>query len=148
MANGLTIEFKGLKELEKKFGTLDDKMERNIVKELNAGALLVRASAVKSIRRLTGSRVETRYSAQGKPRTVRVSNRGDAPNNDTGMLVRLIRISKAKTARGRAVAKVISGADYSRDLEEGKNRPFMKPALEANEKRIKRRIAKAMGKSL
>jgi len=107
---------------------------------INRGAREVRNTAMKSINQMSRGRVYGKH---------RASRAGDAPNKDTGNLIRNIRVS---TGRGNALkgyyATVEAVTPYAVALEKGtknmKPRPFMKPALKKNQKLINDLVRKAI----
>lgn len=140
----ITVQIEGINKLKNKWAKLDDVVAVEVAKQVNAGALSVQAHFVKNVRQLTGSRTVTRYEPT---REVRVSNRGQYPNSDRGNLVFRTKLEKARRTVGGVIAKVVSGASYSVELEKS-GRKSLKDSLKAKEKHIKDRIQKALGRAI
>jgi len=150
-----TIEVKGIKALEERLGNLTPEVAVAVRKQINAGAMLIRNSAIKSIKRKTGAREVTRYFGSGRKRTVKVSAPNTAPNDDTGNLRKHIIISKGENIITKGYTALIrSTAKYAKALEFGVpkrnlvKRPYMKPALKGNALKISNNIKKAALKAL
>lgn len=75
---------------------------------------------------------------------------GNAPAVDTGTLRRSITFEVEETENGASgkVGTILKNPAYGRDLEYGTSktqpRPWLKPALEANEENIKKNIVEAI----
>jgi len=108
------------------------------VEELKIGALEIQGTAKKSIQKHSAGKRYGNHTAS-KP--------GDAPNTDTGRLVQSI-----QTDMQGLVASVGTNLTYGKYLEYGtKNiepRPWLQPALDANENRIEANFIKAIRKAL
>lgn len=109
--------------------------ENEVERIIDAGANLVRNTAVKSIQQ---------HQSQGATYgSHTASTAGNPPNSDTGFLASNIFIDKDTDGKG---ASVESRADYSNALEFGTRkmaaRPFMQPALEENRRKIIQMYAK------
>lgn len=156
------IETEGFKEVLARFSVLPNEVGVGIRKAVNQGVLMVQADAARSIERISGGKVYKRGKStkgRGKRRTgartaIHVASKpGDAPNKDTGNLIRNIRVSKTKgnTRKGYS-ATVKAVTPYAYDLEYGtskmKPRPFMRPALAKNKKKIESLIINAVRAAL
>ena len=156
------IEAKGLKDLMAKFTLLPNEVGVGIREAVNQGVLMVQASAARSIERISGGRVYVRKPAEkgkrgygkGSKTEIHIASKpGHAPNKDTGDLIRNIRVSKTKgNARRGYSATVKAITPYARALEYGtskmKRRPFMRPALIKNKKKIEALIRNAVRSAL
>ena len=142
----ISIELKGREELEAHFGEIETGTPIAMRKAINAAALMVKASAVKLVKTKSPGKTETRYDPKRKHV---VSRGGDAPNTDRGNLIRNIIVSSGVSiATKKYEALVRSQAPYSKSLEFGtkdmKKRPFMKPALDKNRKKIFAMVKQAL----
>ena len=144
----ISLTVQGLDALEGRFNDIPKDMAKEIRKAVNQSVLMVKATAVRSIRDLSPGRT---YRLENR---VHVASRaGDAPNTDTGNLIRNIRVS---TAEGNLLkgysAEVKAITPYAMRLEYGqgkvKARPFMRPALNKNKAKIRQLITKAVKKSI
>ena len=124
----------GLKKIiQKRF---DDNTEKHIKRRLETASLLVEGTAKENIQRraMTG----TVYKRRGV--THQASAKGEYPATDTGFLVANIGHTTVKHEGTKYVAKVFSGAPYSKFLEFGTRkmgeRPFLQPSLERNAEKI------------
>jgi hypothetical protein len=87
-------------------------------------ALKVQSDSVSAIRKPSKGKTYTRKTVKHT-----ASKPGDAPNTDTGRLIGDIRVAHTK---GSAEARVGTDLDYGAILELEKDRPWLKPALDAN----------------
>ena len=144
----ISLSVQGLDALADRFGDIPKDMAKEVRKAVNKSALLVKADAIRSVRRHSAGRTYKRGT-----RTHVASRPGDAPNTDTGNLIRNIRVSTAKgnMLKGYS-AEVRAITPYAMRLEYGKGdlkaRPFMQPALDKNKKKIIKLISKAVDKSI
>lgn len=117
-----------------------------------AGGRIVQGRAIKSIQSLSSGETVKRYKKGRAPKTLTVSRPGDAPNTDTGTLVRSITVK----AEGNVVF-VGTKVKYGRHLEFGTKgitglhtgkglsaRPWLHPALEASRKDIRNIFKKVL----
>jgi HK97 gp10 family phage protein len=125
----------GIEEVQANLQKLSDKYGRAVVDAGNKAAMLIRTSAIKSIQSKSSGSEATRYRLGGNSYQHTVSAAGDAPNTDTGALVRSIQIETKPDA-----IFVGSSIEYSAALEFGTKRmqarPWLIPALESNRKKI------------
>jgi HK97 gp10 family phage protein len=134
---------KGLDELKSNFKKLSEKYGKAVTRETVKGAELVKATAIKSIQTRSSGQDVIRYRNGGGSYNHVASKVGDAPNTDTGALVRSINVEIRPDA-----TYVGTTLEYAPWLEFGtKNmgeRPFLNPALEQNKKQITSMISNAM----
>jgi HK97 gp10 family phage protein len=126
--NGVTVSWKGLDRLERKFMDLPDRVEEGTLEGLEALGLMVQNSAREKV--LKGPKTGRLYKKSGSV-AHRASAPGEAPASDTGTLVRSI-VSEVQRV---ALEVIISaGTAYAKMLEYGTRkmsaRPFMLPALD------------------
>jgi len=126
---------------------------KEVGKAIFKSGRLVQSAAVQSIQKPQGvGQWVTRYHAGQQPYEHLASAPGQAPNTDTGELVRGIQVE-------RQGADVIVGVESSQDqkalaLEFGNEdgtlapRPFLFPALEKNRQRIDDLIREAIAKQI
>ena len=128
----------------KKLGANADKA---IAQGVYMTAQQVRNAAVASIQAQSSGDTVTRYSQGGNEYTHVASAPGDAPNTDTGTLVRSIAVEPAAPAVEMFVG---SGIDYALWLETGttkmRPRPWLMPAIDANRANLNANIAKAVNR--
>ena len=145
-----------------KFDELHRDMAVGIREAVNQGVLMVQADVQRSIVEISGGKVYIRKPAKkgkrgygkGSKTEIHIASKpGDAPNDDSGNLKRNIRASKTKgnTRKGYS-ATVKAVTPYAYDLEYGtskmKPRPFMRPALAKNRKKIESLIINAVRAAL
>lgn len=118
----------------KQFGGNAEQAEKRAV-FLTANA--IKNSAVKSINAQSFGSYVTRYSQGGKPYSHIAAKAGSAPNTDTGNLVKSISVEPLQPAKTMYVGV---NADYGTWLEFGTRqmqpRPFLGPAMDANESEL------------
>lgn len=140
---------KGDKELLKKLQGLPIDIEQAIGEALNATANQVRTTAIKSIQAKSSGETVTRYSQGGKKYSHTASKVGDAPNTDTGALVRSIAVEPART---KLEAYVGTTLEYGKFLEMGTRkmgeRPWLYPALNANIKNLQTNVVNAVQRQI
>ena len=133
----------GEDELIRKMQSLGADMEKALERGIVQTANQVRNSAIKSIQNQTVGTYVTRYSQGGKAYQHVAAKDGDAPNTDTGGLVRSISVEHTS---GNQVAFVGSGLDYAKYLELGTKKmgakPWLMPALNVNLKNLETNIIK------
>ena len=136
----------GVQELLERFQELEKNVKKNKARALFQGAQMVRADAAKSIRTVSHGERVTRTRASGKKYKHTASKEGEAPNTDTGALVRSIAVEVLTDD-----VYVGSTVNYAPDLEFGTRytepRPWLNPALERNKKKIVDLIDKAVRES-
>ena len=174
----IELKIQGLDALNKKLSGITKEASIDIRKAVNAGALMVRTTAKALIRkpsygRVYGGKVSFRRVTRRQERAGRTrgtarsqkihiaSKPGDAPNTDTGNLIRNIRVSSGKgTARRGYYATVKVTTPYAMRMEYGgshiagngrtiqnRPRPFMRPALAANKDKIEDMVMAAIRKA-
>lgn len=133
MSKQATVE--GLAEMRKSIAALSADIGPHLTKAAVKGARLVQTTVIKSIKTQSTGETVTRYHAGQAPYDHIASKPGDAPNTDTGELIRGIQIEITPDA-------VFVGVEASQDekamgLEFGTldgrlaARPFLFPAFEA-----------------
>lgn len=133
----MRIEIDGIEELAAELRRIADRTSKRIARAGAQGAQLVRSSAVRSIQTQSPGRLVTRTRAGGQERTVTAAAAGNAPNSDTGTLVRSIQIDRRKNSYFVGTA-----LDYGARLEA--THPWLMPAFEANLPAIKQLFADAV----
>lgn len=100
-----------------------------------------RSAYIDAVQTPSPGRQDVRYSPR---RVVTVSNPGEAPNADTGLLVN----STGVTSERRNQAETYASAAYADALEFGTHkmapRPAMKPAFDETKERVMQDIATAL----
>ena len=114
-----------LKRVLKKLRRFGVDTNRAIDQTIRLTALKVQSTAVNSMRTPSEGRQYIRGTVKHT-----ASREGDAPNVDTGRLVGSVRIEHQQ---GSQVAYVGTDLDYGAYLELLKDRPWLTPALQANE---------------
>lgn len=136
-------EIKGMDKLEKNFARLSKKYGEEVAKATVTGAQLVRSSAVKSIQATSSGAPVTRYRNGGGSYSHTASKPGDAPNTDTGALVKSVQVDVRREG-----VYVGSSLKYAPMLEFGtskmRERPWLNPALEGNRRQIQSLIKNAV----
>ena len=137
------VKIQGIESVEKNFKALSKRYSKNVAKALVQGGELVRGEAIKSIQNTSPGDQVTRSREGGATYDHTASSPGDAPNTDTGDLVKSIQLDVQKKR-----VLVGSGLAYAKFLEFGTRvmapRPWLVPALEKNRKKIKKLIASAL----
>ncbi len=138
MSKQATVE--GLAAMRANIGKLSAEIGPNLTKAAVKGARLVQTRVIKSIKAQSqGEEVERHHPGQ-QPYSHIASKPGDAPNTDTGELIRGIQVEILPAA-------VLVGVEASQDLkamalEFGRSdgsmaaRPFLFPAFEASKPEI------------
>ena len=139
----MAVKVKGLDQLEAKFTKLPNETRAELRKELNSVTFSINGYIIKKLRNITGSKTVTRYEPT---RTVRVSSKGQYPNSDRGNLRKRLMVGKAKDTRRGVRAEIISGAEYSAELDA--TRPFLYRAVKEKEKYIETRMRAAIKRSI
>lgn len=134
----------GDKELMKALKKLGAGATKALRQGINATAQQVRNTAVKSIQQVSQGETVTRYSQGGNAYNHTASVAGEAPNTDTGALVKSVAVEQPSDT----TAFVGSGLEYAPYLEFGttkmKPRPWLQPALDANISNLNANITKAV----
>jgi len=112
-------------------------------------AHMVRSTAIKSIQEQSQGRTVRKTTQGGTPISHTVSAEGDAPNTDTGALVKSVAVEHTKGSR---VAEVGSDLDYAAHLEFGTvnmaARPFLEPARQAHKRDLEPAINRAVTRQI
>jgi hypothetical protein len=114
-----------IEDLLKKFDEISGDLTKALDDAVGVTALRVLSSAAQSMREPSQGQAYKRGE-----KTHIASAEGDAPNVDTGDLIRSIRVEHK---RGSGVAAVGTSIDYGAILELLKGRPWLKPALDSEE---------------
>ena len=139
-----SIRIEGLDETLKAFDRLGTAGKREGRKAVRASLEKVRGDAIKSIQRGTKSgRIYNRGPGSNLSPTHQASAPGQAPATDTGALVSSIQVSQ-QGLNGQVGTKL----EYGFFLEYGTlfmaERPFLRPALAANQQYIINQFAKGL----
>ena len=139
----------GADKIAQKLSVLGVNLDRVIQESVYGVAQNVRSYAVRSIATPSIGATVTRYTAAGNPYDHIASKGGDAPNTDTGTLVRSIAIEPQRPANSIGVG---SAVEYAKFLEFGTvkmvERPFLMPALDAQRSTMKQEIEKAINRQI
>lgn len=131
------IKVQETEQIERNMAMLSELYSAEVAKAAVAGGQLVRGTAIKSIRNQSYGRTVNKTRAGGGTYQHVVSNKGEAPNTDTGRLISSIQMEV--TPRDVFVG---TGLKYGKFLEFGTSkmaaRPWLNPALESNRKKIKK----------
>lgn len=143
----------GLNRLLKKLDKVDDEMLAAAQKGYLRAAVDIKSDIVRSIQERSSGAPYTRYK-NGKSRTGVASLPGDAPNTDTGQLVKSIFFEK----RGKDIVvgsnntAVEDGVHYGAVLELSTNpkmkRPWLAPAISKNRENLKKKVKQEIKKAL
>ena len=135
----MSIQVKGiqnvLKNLSKKASDINKATDRGVV----ATASEIQREAILSI----SSRPSMGESYKRGSKTHVASKPGDAPNTDTGTLVKSIAISHIK---GSKIAYVFTDLDYGAYLELVMDRPWLYPAMIAKQDELQPNIRAELAK--
>lgn len=138
----MKIEIEGLDEVLQGLNKLGETGQREARRAVQATAQKVRSDAIESISRERS--IGREYELYSPRRTHVASAPGDAPNTDTGALVRSI---KAVNLSGPA-AKVGTPQDYGWFLEFGTRqmapRPWLIPAAQKNRRFLVDKLREAI----
>lgn len=148
MGENIKIEVEGLHKLTLRFDNIDKEGRKRVARAINVNAMEFQREGRKQITKRTG-----RYRKYKRGRKTHYSSMpGAYPNSDTGNLRKNIRVT-SRANMTRQAAEVLSGAKYSRALEEGhknrgggrtKARPFMSTMLRKKNKVFVARIKQAI----
>jgi len=114
--------------LNKFMKNYSDSMKEVLSQALFVTAQEVRSRAIKSIQNISPGNVVERYGQGGKKYSHVAAKKGEAPNNDTGTLVKSIAAEKVNDKKYIVIAG--SNLDYVKFLEFG-GWPFLFPAVES-----------------
>lgn len=142
------FEITGMAQFEARLDRITKSAAVEVRKAIGESANRVRDTARGSIKKISIGKPYVRYSGSGKRKGI-ASKKGEAPNNDLGNLWDNIRVSPGASNFGKGYYVLVrSIAPYSKHLEEKLKRPFMKPALEKNQKKIRQLLKSAINGSL
>ena len=149
MPSFINLKIQGHEELKQKYLQGSIAIEKAMKSDLSEIGRVLKKHVTTHIRKISGSKRQTRYNPK---RTVTVSNPNSYPNHDLGGLIRSIRAFVTKSGTGRHVLSFQANAPYALDLEFGtrnmRKRPFMRPTLQANRKKISAIITKGVKNAL
>jgi HK97 gp10 family phage protein len=147
--SSISVNIKGHEELERKYKQIAIRLGQVNKDSLSDVAKLLKTDVIKSIKKKSYGGTDVRYNPQ---RTVTVSAKGKAPNHDLGGLVRGIRSRVVRGKKGVYNVEFKSTAPYALDLEFGtkkmRARPYMRPTLKRNRKKIKAMLAQGVRRAL
>ena len=136
----VTMELQGADDIVRELGKLQKQFGKEIADARVTTGNLVAGDARKSVQRTSqGNRVLRYHAGRSTPKTHTASRPGDAPNTDTGQLVKAITVviksDFVYVGVGRGGVR-----DYASWLEFGTKhmapRPFMEPALLGRQKTL------------
>lgn len=129
------MSVKGVDETIKNLDILRDKFGDGVGDSLLAGGEVIRGKSIKSIQTLSAGKSVTRYTNSGNPKKHVAAAENQAPNTDTGRLVKSIAVETRQDG-----VYVGSSLKYAKWLELGTSkmgaRPWLLPAKLASEKKI------------
>lgn len=140
----MTVTVEGVSQTQKNLLKTNELLNGAITRSVKLVSEEVKREAVFRIRETSFGKVVTKYD-EGGPYTHVVSLPGEAPNNDTGNLVRSIRTT---FAAGGLVGFVYTDVDYGFYLETVLNRPWLNPALQAKQPLLRSVLTKNMGEAI
>lgn len=151
--SSISVHVRGHENLKKKYYATAIRLGQVNKAVLSDVAKLLKTDVIKSIKKKSYGGTDVRYNPQ---RTVTVSVKGKAPNHDLGGLVRGIRSRVVKGRKGVYNVEFKSTAPYALDLEFGTRamggkkgaRPYMRPTLKRNRKKIKAMLAQGVRRAL
>lgn len=139
----------GDKELMRKINRLSVDLGKATAEATYATAQQVRTAAIKSIQKVSGGEVVTRIGQAGKPYQHTASKPGNAPNTDTGALVKSIQVQPLRPDRTMYVG---TSLEYGKYLEFGtltmEARPWLLPATEATEDDFRKNLERALDRQI
>jgi HK97 gp10 family phage protein len=147
----MTVAIVGSRALALAMNGLQKDLGKNTADALVAGAQLVRTAAIKSIQQQSPGEAVIRYRNGGSPIEHRASLPGDAPNTDTGTLVKsvVVEVNTAGVFVGVIRDKV---RDYATFLEFGtskmKARPWLLPARDKSAAQVRKLLEDAIEKTI
>lgn len=138
----MSVKITGTAQLKTKLDKLGDDMLLAVDGGVFATAQAIRKVAISSIQERSPGRNVIRYSQAGNAYNHVAASAGQAPNTDTGVLVRSVAVEKV----GNAHYEIGSNIDYSEWLELGTTnmlpRPWLFPALEEKKNTLRPNIHK------
>jgi HK97 gp10 family phage protein len=136
----------GVNDVINNLNKLRDEVGEEMADSLYAAGEVVRGSAIRSIQEVSAGSQVTRYRNGGNSYQHTASKPGDAPNTDSGDLVKSIAVEAKLDG-----VYVGSNLDYAAHLEFGTSnmapRPWLLPAKLKSHKKIVQLIAKGIKKS-
>ena len=143
------IKVSGIPQTLKALESIGVDVERAIKNGVFVTAQGVRNTAIKSIQAQSQGRQVTRYSQGGREYAHTASAPGDAPNTDTGALVKSIAVEPQQPELEMFIG---SGLEYAPYLEYGTKRmqprPWLQPALDINKATLTDNITKQIQKAI
>lgn len=134
------------RKLDGRFKKLTPQIEAEMIKATREAVFLIHSTAIKSIQQNSSGDRQTRYKPK---RTVRASKPGDAPNTDTGRLVKSVDFNFEN--RG-LVGEVGTNLKYGKHLEFGTKtmapRPWLSTAVKSVEGKLSRIFKKQFRNSV
>lgn len=125
----------GVNETVSNLNALRDKFGAAIGDSLYAGGEVIRGEAIKSIQAVSAGKKTVRYTQSGNKKNHIAAAEGNAPNTDTGELVKRIAVEVASDG-----VYVGTSLKYGKWLELGTSkmgaRPWLLPAKLRSEKKI------------
>jgi len=123
------VKVRGAELLQKALNSFALNLDKAVDDAVRITAIKVNQTAITNIKTVShGGKFVTR-TKDGK--THEISAPGEAPNSDNGDLIRSVTFSHTK---GSKIALVGTNLDYGAILETEKNRPWLEPAKESEEK--------------
>jgi hypothetical protein len=141
----MTVKITGLKEIQQKLNEFVFDMDKAVDDAVRITAFAVQGEAVKLIKEPSVGTYVTRYTASGNPKRHLASKAGDAPNSDTGDLIKRIDVTVFK---GEQLAYVFTDLDYGFYLETVLDRPFLEPAKESKKADFSKFVTVAIDKQI
>jgi HK97 gp10 family phage protein len=139
----MTVEVKGMAELESNLAKLQVNFGKELKDALIAGGLLVETQAKQNVQEVSSGERVVRYRNGGAKKNHTASKPGDSPNSDTSKLITGIALEVRKDS-----VFVGSSAKYTEALEFGtanmEARPFLHKALIAKQSKINGLFVKAV----
>lgn len=135
---GISASIKNQKALQKKLKALETLSEKHVLAALTDSVLLVHKVAVKLIQTKSPGVTMVRYGGGGaRRRTVTVSNPGEAPNTDTGRLVKSIKFDiDKKGLKGLVGTNLKYGAALELGTKKMEPRPWLSTAFKMSKKEV------------
>lgn len=137
-----TLQFVNIKSLTKKLAKYNALVHKAVAEQVTLGTLKIAADAIKSIRNISpGSSPNKKNHPVSPP--------GEPPNTDTGRLIQSIFY---KVEDGGLSGVAGTDLEYGKHLEFGTTymdeRPWLRPAFEANVQEIQDKISVAVAKAI
>ena len=139
----------GDRELLRKINKLSVNLQQAAEEAVYETAQAVRSAAIKSIQKVSAGDVVTRQGQGGRQYQHVASKPGDAPNTDTGALVRSIQVQPVAPSETIFVG---TSLEYGKHLEFGTRgmeaRPWLMPAAEAHKGDFRNNLVKAIDRQI